>query len=125
MGARTRIGIGLLGLGCALVASSTEAEPARHPSMRTMDLSDGINKREAHVISSQLFRLFIYCGLPGPPRLTGTHWEVATYLGRGGHPGPPILIHVESGVVSWGAKCTIKDPYSLFRREDPPIGCTQ
>ena len=123
--ARTRIWIGLFGLGCALAASSTQAEPARNPPVRAIDFSDGINESEARAISEQLFGLFIYCGWPGPPRFTGTHWEVDTHLGRGGRPGPPIMIHVESGAVSWGARCTIEDPYSLFRRGDPPIRCTQ
>ena len=108
----------------ALCASSAWTSCHRAESRADVfDLSDGISQVEASAIAGQLFHHFVGCGAAGDARLVDDHWEVDTLLGYGGRPGPPVLIHAESGVVSWGSSCSALDPAILFVTGATLDGC--
>ena len=108
------------GLLAVLLACGSEptADEITH-----LDTSDGVSRAEAEALSQRLFSRFVGCGRSGELKFAGTHWEVETALGFAGRPGPLLLIHAESGVISWGPSCRILNPAVLFEPGEPPINC--
>lgn len=84
-------------------------------------LRDGqINYVEAYALSRIFFKYSgVGCGAPGDDiKKEAENWAVNTLEGMSARPGTPILIHRESGNISYGGSTvTLKELLILYKNE--------
>ncbi len=101
-------------LSCIVSPAADRGASLPLPPIALVQPQDGISRPEAAGIAAHVFRNALGCGLPGPVVNAGTHWEVGPPALVG---GAPVLIHANSGAVSWGPSCSIQD-FAALRRPD-------